>query len=52
MEQPPSPERKIARVLVDAGAIATIIIEECGASMMQAIIATDRILEYLSSVDT
>ena len=46
MAQPPS-HRDLARVITDAGAIATIIIEECGASMTQAIIAADRILAYL-----
>lgn len=45
-EPPPSP-KKIARLLVDAGAIATIIIEECGISMIVAIIIADRILAYL-----
>ena len=45
-EPPPSP-KKMAQTIIDAGAIATIIIEECGASMQQAIIAADRILAYL-----
>jgi hypothetical protein len=50
MELPQNPERKIAHVLIDVGAIATIIIEECGASMQVAIIAADRILEYLEGI--
>ena len=45
-EPPPSP-KDLARVITDAGAIATIIMEECGASMTQAIIAADRIPAYL-----
>jgi hypothetical protein len=50
MERQPTPERKIAHILIDVGAIATIIIEECGASMQVAIIAADRILEYLEGI--
>jgi hypothetical protein len=45
-EPPPSP-KDLARVITNAGAIAQIIIEECGASMLQAIIAADRILAYM-----
>lgn len=38
-------------MLVDAGAIASIIVEECGASMQTAIIAADRILEYFEKLE-
>jgi len=50
MEQPQTP-KQISYVLIDAGAIAGIIVEECGASMITAIIAADRILEYLQNIE-
>lgn len=49
--EPPQTPKEIAYVLLDVGEISRIIIEECGASMVEAVIAADRILEYIAKLE-